>query len=75
MLDEIYARKGMCFLDDYTAAYFIQQSWYEGVIDEDAFNDDILSDVEWYNVAFLGRYMEPLFFSLKDLDRRRDIPS
>ena len=61
-LDEIYARRGMRFLDDYTAAYFIQQSWYESMIDEDAFDDDMLSDVERYNVVFLERYMEPLFF-------------
>lgn len=62
-LDEIYARRGMRFLDDYTAAYFIQQSWYEGMIDEDAFTDQMLSDVERYNIAFLERHMEPLFFS------------
>lgn len=61
-LDEIYARRGMRFLDDYTAAYFIQQSWYEGMIDEDAFDDDMLSDIERYNIAFLERHMEPLFF-------------
>ena len=61
-LDEIYARRGMRFLDDYTAAYFIQQSWYEGVIDEDAFTDDMLSDVERYNITFLERHMGPLFF-------------
>lgn len=61
-LDEIYARRGMRFLDDYTAAYFIQQSWYEGMIDEDAFDDDMLSDVERYNIAFLERHMELLFF-------------
>ena len=52
-LDEIYARRGMRFLDDYKASYFIQQPWYEGVIDEDIFIDDILSDVERYNVGFL----------------------
>lgn len=61
-LDEIYARRGMRFLDDYTAAHFIQQSWYEGVIDEDAFTDDMLSDVERYNITFLERHMGPLFF-------------
>lgn len=61
-LDEIYARRGVRFLDDYTAAYFIQQSWYEGMIDEDAFDDDMLSDIERYNIAFLKRHMEPLFF-------------
>ena len=61
-LDEIYARRGMRFLDDYTAAYFIQHSWYEGVIDEDAFTDDMLSDVERYNITFLERHMGPLFF-------------
>lgn len=61
-LDEIYARRGMRFLDDYTAAYFIQQSWYEGVIDEDVFNNDMLSDAERYNITFLERHMGPLFF-------------
>lgn len=52
-LDEIYARRGMRFLDDYKASYFIQQPWYEGTVDEEAFTDDMLSDVEWYNVGFL----------------------
>lgn len=33
-LDEIYTRKGMRFLENYTAAYFIQHSWYGGVIDK-----------------------------------------
>lgn len=33
-LNEIYARRGMRFLDDHTSEYFIQQSWYEDVIDE-----------------------------------------
>lgn len=61
-LDEIYARRGMRFLDDYTAAYFIQQSWYEGTIDEDAFTDQMLSDIERYNITFLERHMGPLFF-------------
>lgn len=61
-LNEIYARRGMRFLDDHTSEYFIQQSWYEDVIDEDAFNEDMLSDVERYNIAFLERHMEPLFF-------------
>lgn len=57
-LDEIYARRGMRFLDDYKASYFIQQTWYEGTIDEGAFTDDMLSDVEWYNVGFLQHQVE-----------------
>lgn len=61
-LDEIYARRGMRFLDDHKEAYFIQQSWYGGMIDEDLFNDDMLSDVERYNVSFLERHMRPFFF-------------
>lgn len=52
-LDEIYARRGMRFLEDYKASYFIQQPWYEGTVDEEAFTDDMLSDVELYNMGFL----------------------
>ena len=47
--------------------YILPESRYrrltESMIDEDAFDDDMLSDVERYNVVFLERYMEPLFFS------------
>lgn len=47
-LDEIYARR-MQSLDDYKEIYFIQQPWDEGAIDEDEFDDGLLSDTERYN--------------------------
>lgn len=51
-LDEIYARR-MQSLDDYKEIYFIQQLWYEGAIDEDEFDDGLLSDTERYDTGFL----------------------
>lgn len=71
-LEEIYARRGMRSLEDHTHAYFIQQSWYEGVIDEDKFTDDMLSDIERYNAEFLRKETALWYIRHKNSSAYRD---
>ena len=48
--NEIYARHGMKFNSKDTQEFFNGRSWYAGTIEEDNFDDSVLSDIEKANV-------------------------
>ena len=51
--NEIYARHGRRFTSAELQAYFDGCDWYEGTIAPEMFTDDMLTDTELANVAFL----------------------
>lgn len=51
--NEIYARHGRKFKSPELQNYFNSKSWYSGTIEAEAFNDNLLSDVEKKNAEFL----------------------
>lgn len=54
--NEIFARHGRIFNDPAIRAYFESQSWYHGTIAPEEFTDDLLSQVEKDNIAFIQQY-------------------
>lgn len=54
--NEIYARHGRKFTDPALQQYFNSQSWYRGVYDAGAFNDNWLSQLEKDNVKLISSY-------------------
>lgn len=54
--NEIYARAGRRFNTDYIQDYFDDKWWYVGTIEPEAFTEDMLNDVEKYNVNFIRNY-------------------
>lgn len=58
--NEIYARRGRKFDTDYIQEYFNSQSWYNGTINPDDFSEDMLSEIEKYNVNIIADYEEYL---------------
>ena len=54
--NEIYARHGRKFNDAEIRAYFESKSWYNPTIDPADFTEDMLSDVEKANIAFIKSY-------------------
>ena len=51
--NEIYARHGRKFNDSEIRTYFEGKSWYYPTIDAADFSEDMLSEVEKYNIAFI----------------------
>ncbi|MGL5436939.1 MAG: YARHG domain-containing protein [Lachnospiraceae bacterium] len=51
--NEIYARHGRIFSSQDLQNYFDSKSWYSGTISADAFNENVLSQVEKDNVALI----------------------
>lgn len=51
--NEIYARHGRKFSDPYFKDYFESQIWYQGTIEPENFNTDVLSDIEKANIEFI----------------------
>lgn len=51
--NEIYARYGYIFQDNRLQEYFESKSWYQAAIKGEAFSDQLLSNVERYNISFL----------------------
>lgn len=54
--NEIYAREGRRFNTDYIQDYFDDKWWYVGTIEPEDFTEDMLNDVEKYNVNFIRDY-------------------
>lgn len=54
--NEIYARAGRRFNTDYIQDYFDDKWWYVGTIEPEDFTEDMLNDVEKYNVNFIRNY-------------------
>lgn len=56
--NEIYARAGRRFNTEYIQDYFDDKWWYVGTIEPEDFTEDMLNDVEKYNVNFIRNYEE-----------------
>ena len=56
--NEIYARAGRRFNTDYIQDYFDDKWWYVGTIEPEDFTEDMLNDIEKYNVNFIRNYEE-----------------
>lgn len=54
--NEIYARHGRKFEDEWIRSYFESQWWYNGIIDAADFSEDMLSDIERSNTEFIMMY-------------------
>lgn len=56
--NEIYARHGRKFNDEYLTKYFDSCSWYEGTIMPEAFDETVLSRIEKDNLATIKKAEE-----------------
>lgn len=54
--NEIYARHGRKFTDKKLQDYFDNQSWYEGTVEPEDFDEFVLSKVEKKNIKLLKKY-------------------
>lgn len=64
--NELYARKGRKFRDEKIQEYFEKQSWYQGTIEPDQFDDSVMfNSYEIYNRNLILRYEKKLDSSSK----------
>lgn len=56
--NEIYARHGRKFKEEDVQSYFDSCDWYEGTIEPDDFDENILTDIEIANKDFIVAYEE-----------------
>ena len=54
--NEIYARHGRMFQDEQLQGYFDSCSWYNGTVEPDDFTDEMLNDIEKYNLELISEY-------------------
>jgi uncharacterized protein YegL len=54
--NEIYARRGRLFNDQYLQSYFNGKSWYHGTIAPNAFSESMFNDYERTNAYFIANY-------------------
>lgn len=54
--NEIYARRGRLFNDQYLQGYFNSKSWYHGTIAPSSFNEGYFNDYERANAYFIADY-------------------
>ena len=54
--NEIYARHGRRFQDTSIQEYFESKGWYNGTIDPEDFQDNMLNDIERANAQFILTY-------------------
>lgn len=55
---EIYVREGMIPSDSDIYQIFNVKDWYDGVIKEEQFDKNALSDIEKYNIQFVNNYIK-----------------
>jgi hypothetical protein len=55
-INEIYARHGRIFDNEYYRKYFESCSWYEGSVKADDFDESVFNEYEKANIAFLSSY-------------------
>lgn len=58
--NEVYARLGRKFDDEVLRDYFESKSWYEGTIEPSDFSEELLNEIEKYNVTFIANYEKNL---------------
>lgn len=54
--NEIYARHGRVFDDEFLRTYFEQKDWYTGSVSSTEFNEDMLNEFEIYNRDLIVAY-------------------
>ena len=54
--NEIYARHGRLFDDEFLSTYFEQKDWYTGSVSSTEFNEDMLNEFEIYNRDLIVAY-------------------
>lgn len=54
--NEIYARHGRIFEDEYLKSYFESRDWYFPIYSSDDFPESLLSELEKENATFIGNY-------------------
>lgn len=57
-INEIYARHGRKFSTPEIQEYFNGKSWYQGTIEPDSFDENLLSEIERQNVDFLAAHLQ-----------------
>lgn len=57
-INEIYARHGRIFRSENIAQYFNSQSWYNGTLTAENFDESVFSSVESQNIQFLLEKMD-----------------
>lgn len=67
--NEIYARHGKKFSTDYIQEYFDNQSWYNGTIEPEDFNNNTLSKIEQDNIDMIEDYKDSLRGATSDSNR------
>lgn len=58
--NELYARHGRLFDDEFLRAYFEQKDWYVGTIASGDFTEDMLNEYEVYNRDLIVAYEEEM---------------
>lgn len=59
-INEIYARHGRKFVMKEVQEYFDSLSWYEGTIEADDFNTEVMNDCEWSNINLMVERMHTI---------------
>lgn len=59
-LNEIYAKHGKKFEDKEVMEYFESKTWYEGTIEDDAFDESVLNPYEKNNLKLLKEKKDQL---------------
>lgn len=54
--NEIYARRGRRFNDQYLQGYFNGKGWYQGTVAPESFNEGMFNDYERANAYFIADY-------------------
>lgn len=63
--NEIYARHGYRFADEWMKSYFASKTWYH---EDPAYTEDVLSNTEKKNISFLKDYEESLKEHFKKIE-------
>ncbi|AFZ14793.1 serine/threonine protein kinase [Crinalium epipsammum PCC 9333] len=58
MRNSIYARHGRTFRNSALQSHFNKQSWYRPIYSPDEFTNNLLSDVEKWNAAYILKYQK-----------------
>lgn len=59
-INEIYARHGRIFTDNYYNNYFNSMDWYEGTIEPEDFDEGVFNEFEKANIELLSNYRDEM---------------
>lgn len=58
--NELYARHGRKFSDEFLVTYFESKSWYEGTIEPEDFDESVFNEYELANRDLIVEYEEKM---------------